>query len=166
MPYWTAARLLAHRERLALHCLELAGFETYAPRIRERRLVRGRKAWVETALFPLYAFVHIEAGWYDARWAPGISSLVMDGERPGRVPDVAIAELMARERGGFVMLPKPPKAESGFQSGDRLRVRSGPLTGFVGLHAGMAPHDRIVVLLEMFGATRQVELATGDAIKV
>ena len=37
MGYWACARLEPHRERLALHCLDLAGFETYLPRIRERR---------------------------------------------------------------------------------------------------------------------------------
>ena len=41
--YWAAAQLQPQRERLALHFLRQAGFETYAPRLRERRTVQGRK---------------------------------------------------------------------------------------------------------------------------
>jgi len=54
------------------------------------------------------------------------------------VPDSEIAGLMARERGGFVTLPKPPKVDSGFHPDDRLRVRSGPLIGCFRLCAGMS----------------------------
>jgi transcriptional antiterminator RfaH len=158
--------LLVHRERLALHCLKLAGFETYVPRIRERRIVRGRKVMAEGPLFPGYLFVHIEAGWFDARWAPGVASLTMHGDRPGCVPDAAIVELQAREKRGFIVLPDPLKADPGFQSGDRLRVSAGPLAGFTGLYAGMAPHDRIVVLLEMLGGSRPVTLSRDDVMKV
>jgi len=41
--YWCAARLQPNREALALHCLALRGYATYLPRLREHRVVRGRK---------------------------------------------------------------------------------------------------------------------------
>ena len=44
------------REALALHCLKLAGFEVYLPRIRERRIERGRKVAAPPPLFPGYCF--------------------------------------------------------------------------------------------------------------
>jgi hypothetical protein len=34
--YWAAAQLQPQRDTLALHFLRQAGFETYAPRLRER----------------------------------------------------------------------------------------------------------------------------------
>ena len=43
MGYWAVSRLAPNREQLALHCLALAGFETYLPRLRERRVFHGRK---------------------------------------------------------------------------------------------------------------------------
>ena len=52
MAYWTAAQLQPQRDRLALHCLKLFGFETYAPRLRDRRIVRGRKVVGTPLLFP------------------------------------------------------------------------------------------------------------------
>src|SRR5262249_33787291 len=41
MSYWAAAQLQPRRDALALHFLAQAGYETYAPRLRERRTVRG-----------------------------------------------------------------------------------------------------------------------------
>jgi hypothetical protein len=42
MAYWAACRLAPNRTALALHCLGVAGYETYCSRLRERRVVRGR----------------------------------------------------------------------------------------------------------------------------
>jgi hypothetical protein len=44
VPFWAAAQLQPQRDGLALHCLRQAGFEVYAPRLRERRTVNGREA--------------------------------------------------------------------------------------------------------------------------
>jgi transcriptional antiterminator RfaH len=104
--------------------------------------------------------------WHEARFALGISSLIMDGERPARVPDQVIADLRSRERGGLSRLPPPPKPVAPFVVGDALRVRSGPFTGLDGLYAGMAPRERIFVLLRMMGSERTVELARTDVSKL
>jgi hypothetical protein len=42
MSFWAVGRLQPGRERLALHCLGLAGYRVYLPRLREKRVVRGR----------------------------------------------------------------------------------------------------------------------------
>jgi len=81
--YWAAAQLQPQRDTLALHFLRQAGFETYAPRLRERRTVQGRKVVRTPLLFPAYAFVFIRLQWHAARWAPGVIRLVMDGVQPG-----------------------------------------------------------------------------------
>lgn len=62
--YWACAQLDTRRERLALHCLALAGFTTYLPRLRVRRVNGARKA--PPALFPGYAFVLISLQWHRA----------------------------------------------------------------------------------------------------
>src|SRR5262245_48858606 len=77
--YWAAAQLQPQRDTLALHFLRQAGFETYAPRLRERRTVKGRKVVKTPLLFPAYAFVFIRLQWHAARWSPGVIRLVMDG---------------------------------------------------------------------------------------
>src|SRR5215471_4839147 len=105
MAFWAAAQLQPQRDALALHFLRQAGFETYAPRLRERRTVKGRKVVRTPLLFPAYAFVFIRLQWHAARWVPGVVRLVMDGAQLARVPDAVIDEIRSRERGGLIELP-------------------------------------------------------------
>ena len=87
MSFWAAAQLQPQRDGLALQCLRQAGFETYAPRLREPRIAHGRKVTRTPLLFVSYVFVLIELQWHTARWAPGVVRLVMNGVGPAAVPD-------------------------------------------------------------------------------
>jgi transcription antitermination factor NusG len=160
MSYWACAQVEPHRERLALHCLGLAGYTTYLPRIRERRLSHGRKVEVRLPLFPGYAFFLIETQWHSARWSVGVLGLIMDGLRPARVSDGVIDEIRSRERGGLVELPR----RDGLKAGDQVRVLAGPLQGQLGLYAGQRPHERVLVLLALLGGQQRVELPK-DAVE-
>ena len=44
--------------------------------------MRGRRIEAKPPLFPGYVFVVIESQWHAARWSPGVSNLIMDGEKP------------------------------------------------------------------------------------
>ena len=160
MSYWAAAQLQPQRDALALHCLHQAGFETYAPRLREPRTAHGRKVVRTPLLFPGYLFVLIHLQWHTARWAPGVVRLVMNGIGPAAVPEAVIEDLKARETGGLIDLPRPPK----FRAGDRVRILHGPFIGHVGLFAGMKPRERIEVLLAILGGSQRVTLAA-DAVE-
>jgi len=154
--YWCCAQIEPYRERLALHCLRLNGFEVYCPRLREQVRNRGGRKIVRTPLlFPGYAFVLIVSAWWDARWSAGVRRLVMEGEHPAHVPDAVIAEIRSRERNGLVELPKP----RGLTPGMRVKVLQGPLREQIGLLAALRPHERVLVLLQLLGGERPVELA-------
>ena len=155
MPFWTAARFQPRFERLAMHFLELAGFEVYLPRLREQRVQRGRKVDVTPPLFPGYCFVAIELQWHAAHRAPGTLGLVMNGGGPAHVPDSVIAELRSRERNGLIELTKP----RGPRMGSRVKVTVGPFAGQLGIYAGMKPHQRVEVLLTLLGGQQRVSLS-------
>jgi transcriptional antiterminator RfaH len=160
MSYWACAQLEANRERLALHCLGLAGYQTYLPQIRARRLTQTRKVSPQTPpLFPGYAFVLIELQWHTARWSPGVLRLVLDGVQPAKVPDRVIADLKGRERNGLIELLPPP----GFRHGDPVRITRGVFAGQLAIFDGMRPHERVAVLLRLLG---RVELPEGDIAAV
>jgi transcriptional antiterminator RfaH len=159
--FWACAQLEANRERLALHCLGLAGYQTYLPRIRSQCTTPLRKAGT-LALFPGYAFVLIELQWHTARWSPGVLRLVLDGYRPARVPDKVITELRGREKNGLVVLPRA----SDLQRGDRVLIKRGPFADHLALYAGQTAHERVAVLLMLLGSQRRVELAKGDIAPV
>jgi len=161
MSYWAVARLAPHQERLALNHLCRAGFETYLPRIRERRISHGRKIELRPPLFVGYCFLTIEAQWHAARWSVGVIGLIMDGIKPARVADSVIAEIRARERGGLIELPRREE----FRMGEAVRVRGGPFSGQLGLYQGQRPHERVLVLLALLGGQQRVELAR-DAVEV
>src|SRR5262249_228768 len=158
MPYWACARLEPHREQLALHCLGLAGYTTYLPRLREHRISHGRKIEIRPLLFPGYCFIAIELQWHRARWTAGVLGLIMGGIQPARVPDSIIAEIRARERGGLVELPR----REGFLTGEAVRVIQGRFGGHLALFAGQRPHERVLVLLALLGGQQRVELAKDD----
>jgi hypothetical protein len=48
---------------------------------------------------------------HTARFAPGVIGLIMDGERPARVPNNVIDELKDREHNGIIALPKKPQLD-------------------------------------------------------
>ena|SRR5262245_2375953 len=122
MAYWACARLQVNREALALHCLGLAGYETYFPRLRDRRIRHGRKIEVRPALFPGYCFIAVELQWHAARWTAGVINLIMDGVGPARVPDAVIAEIRSREVGGSKWYADALNSLSQFQQRRRWRL--------------------------------------------
>jgi transcriptional antiterminator RfaH len=155
--YWTAAQLEPNRERIALHLLARENFIVYAPRLRVRRIVRGRREDREAPLFPGYCFVWIELQWHRARWCPGIRRLVMDGLQPARVSNAVIEEIRSRERNGAIELSK-----RGLKPGDSVRLLAGPFQGHLAIYAGMSGLERVAVLLQILGGTHRVTLAKGD----
>jgi len=158
MAYWCAVRLQPHREALALHCLGLAGYQVYYPRLRDRRIRAGRKIEVRPPLFPGYAFIAIELQWHAARWAAGVINLIMDGVGPAHVPDNVIAEIRGREVDGLIDLPKPPP----LRRGARVRILRSPFTGHLAIFADMKPRQRVEILLQLLGGEQRVTLAKKD----
>jgi transcriptional antiterminator RfaH len=158
MAYWCACRLQVHHEALALHCLGLAGYETYYPRLRDRRIRHGRKVELRPPLFPGYAFVLVQLQWHAARWSAGVINLIMDGMGPARVPDNVIAEIRDREVNGLIELAPPPA----LRRGARVRILHGPFSGHLAIFADMKPRERVEILLQLLGGEQRVELAKGD----
>jgi transcriptional antiterminator RfaH len=156
--FWCAARLQPRREALATHCLGLAGYEVYLPRLREHRRTRGRSVELRPPLFPGYIFILIVLQWSAARYSPGVATLVMNGGGPARVPDGVIAEIRSRERDGLIELPKP----RGLRRGDKVRITSGPFAEHLAIYDGMASHVRVAVLLTLLGGQQRTELAASS----
>jgi transcriptional antiterminator RfaH len=163
MAYWAVARLQPRHESYALHCLTVAGFASYYPRLREKRVRHGRRVEVCPPLFLGYAFIVIEAQWHAARWAPGVNGLITGGDgTPSRVPDSVIAELKSKERGGLIELPKPP----GLHVGEPVKIRSGPFAGHLALFEGMKPRERVEVLLTLLGGHPRVILPQSHIVEI
>ena len=159
--HWACAQLHTQHERLALHCLGLAGYTVYRPQIAETAIRRGRKIDVSRPLFPSYIFLLVIDHFWSAMRAPGVVRLIMDGARPARVPDLIIDELRRREQSdGLIRLPEPPKPR-GLRHGDKVRITQGPFTDKLAIYQGMSGAARIAVLLALFGGRVTLTLPRG-----
>ncbi len=149
MKTWYALYSKPRQEALVARQLEEHGLETFFPQYSERRC--GRPLQVRP-LFPCYLFVRVdleEVGISTLAWMPGLRRVVSFGGVPARVPDEAIALVRKRlaeveARGGFIQ----PR----FRSGERVRVRSGPLAGLEAVfEETLSPGDRVRILIRFLG---------------
>ena len=113
-----------------------------------------RKVEISPPLFPGYCFIVAVPQWHVANRSPGVRRLFMDGERPANVADSLVEGIRARERGGLVELPKPPR----FRRGEAVRILQGPFVRHVGLYEGMRPRETVEVLLAFLGSHQRVTL--------
>ena len=141
-----------------MHCLALAGYQTYYSRLRDRRIRHGRRVELTPPLFPGYCFIAVELQWHAARWTAGVINLIMDGVGPARVPDAVIAEIRRREVDGLIELAPPPP----LRRGARVRILRGPFTGHLAIFADMRPRERVEILLQLLGGEQRVTLAKKD----
>jgi transcriptional antiterminator RfaH len=159
MPVWAVARTAAHREKFAAERIGEAGFEVFAPQIRERVGLRWRVA----PLFRGYIFARVTDGrWHPIARALGVLRLVKFGDSPARCPDAEIAALKAMIDGhGYVRLPEAPAApvRRKIAIGTKVPITAGPFGGMSGLYAGQSTRDREKILLSMLGSQRPVLIA-------
>jgi transcription antitermination factor NusG len=159
MTFWAIAQTQPLRERLVAEELTNAGYPVYLPRIR----IKQKQRWRTPPLFPSYIFFQIAKGWWAARWARGVLRLLPgDDGPPCPIPDRIIEEIKARERGGYVVLRKKP---SKLQKGQQVRVVGGRFDGHLALFEGQNQHERVKVLMELFGGLVTVELGKDDKVE-
>ena len=150
MTYWAVARTLGGRETFAAARLSAAGFETFAP---NARTDRG-----PTPLFPGYLFVRIEQRWRAIERTLGVVNVIRFGDTPARCGDSEIAKIQAALDGnGLVVLPPRPDPVRRL-GGARVRIVSGPFSGFHAIYAGMTADERERVLINLLGRPTELRL--------
>lgn len=153
---WYAVYCKPFKEWLAAtRIAEQLGLPVYVPQIRTR--FRGQIQFAP--FFPRYLFVQAnlqEVSVSHINATPGVSQLVIFGYIPQPIPALVIEELRQRmaqfnTQGG---LPN-----HGFQSGDRVRLKAGPLRGLEAVFIGpMKPSERVQILVDFLGHHRPAEV--------
>ena len=151
--FWSVVQSQPGCERRAISHIERQGFTIYAPREKIVRIVRGRKVHDARWLFPRYLFVWIEDQWQRLFGTIGVSTVLMNGEKPARLPDEFVPSMKAREHHGLIELRK-----SLFRKGQQVQVTGGLFVGQRGIYQNQTSRQREVILLETLG---RVELAPG-----
>ena len=159
--HWYLVYTKARQEEVARQNLERQGYETYLPRIRQRRRRRGKAVSVIEAMFPRYLFIKLTSGidnWGPIRSTLGVSNLVRFSHTAARVPDILITTLHQQEdSNGIQKLP-----DIKLEKGDRVQIIDGPLAGYEAIFAARSSKERVVVLLDIVGKHTRANVALSD----
>jgi transcriptional antiterminator RfaH len=159
MAQWYVMYTKPRQEAVALENLQRQNYTVLYPRARlqKRKAGQGTVAVVEP-MFPRYMFVWLETGVDDfskLRSTKGCIDLVKFGGKASTVPNELIDLIQARADSDCVI---DLLASDDLQVGGKVRVAEGPLEGLMGTIASTKSDHRVIVLMNILGAERSVEL--------
>jgi transcriptional antiterminator RfaH len=149
---WYVVATKPRNEGVAKCNLERQGYRLFLPTINLKKRRRGQWTLVTEALFPGYLFVSLVIGTDDLapiRSTVGCVGLVRIGHTYTPVPAELVADLAAAaESDDQPLVP--------FQSGDAVRLMSGPFAGLEAVYEKAKGEERAQVLLEMLGRLQRL----------
>lgn len=154
---WYAVHTLPRLETTAAAHLVRQGWEVFLPQIRATRRHARRVETIAAPLFPRYGFVRLDLArdrWRSVNGTIGVAGLVMGRDLPSAAPVGVVEELIeAQDSDGFVNLVH------GFQPGDPVRIRLGPLEGQMGTLLRLDAKGRVEMLLSLISGKVRLKLA-------
>ena len=151
MSYWAVVHTQPSSERKVEGRLTQQGFKCYLPILGERKAGVFR----ESVLFPRYLFLFVEDQWRCVLGTFGVTRVLLDNDRPARLPTRFVEELKGREnRKGYIEIPRER-----YRRGERIKITGGVFEGQYGLNVSAKHSDREIILLDILGS---VELASSD----
>jgi len=153
---WYAVITKPRAEATAQEHLVRQGYECLLPQV--RRVLRGAaglKTRIES-LFPNYLFLRADPDFVSlapVRSTRGAIGLVRFGAEPVCVPDAVIDRIRSRIdiEDGLIKLISPDLVP-----GQGVRVMDGPLVGWEGVFLSHEGLDRVRLLLQLLGTSREV----------
>ena len=131
-------------------------FDVVVPTEEEIEIKDGKRRTVERRVFPGYILVQLimdEDSWYVVRNTPGVTGFVGMGNEPTPLRADEVAKIMNR------MEAEAPKVKFNFQPGEKVRIRSGPFSDFIGTVQQIdIERAKVRVLVSFFGRETPVEL--------
>ena len=159
---WYALFTRHQHEKSVAFALSNKNHEVYLPLYRSVRRWQDRAKALWLPLFPCYVFIREGMDrQLQILTTPGLIHIVKWGGRPAIVPK---AQLDAVRK----IVERCPNVETHpyLQSGDRVRVKSGPLTGLEGILTRKKGVARLVVSMEMLGRSAAVEIDELNAERI
>jgi transcription antitermination factor NusG len=156
---WYALFTRYQHEKIVALGLSNKNHDVYLPVYRAVRRWQDRDKQLWLPLFPCYVFI---CGGLDRQLqiltTPGVIHIVGWGGRPAAIPQSQLDVIRQMLASGSRV-----ESHSYLQCGDRVRVKSGPLTGLEGILERKKGVARLVVSMEMLGRSAAVEI---DALNV
>lgn len=136
--------------------IKALGFEPFIPRERKSVIRRRRKVILESPLFTGYGFVKFDVereDWGNIKSVDGVDDILKNNDLPVRVPSHEIDKIKLAEKFGLFDRTKKPMP---FNQGDDVEIGEGPFSGFIGKVMRARSGDRVDILLDFFGSTREI----------
>ncbi len=155
MRRWYVVMTKPRQEQVALVQLTRQGYEGYLPTVSERVRERGKYVHKPVPLFPRYLFVNLDTDVDNIapiRSTVGCCGPVRFGLRLAYLPSGVLEWIQARCR------QAEPRRQPSWQAGQPLRVLEGPFAGLEAVFTTPRSQERVLVLLNVLGASRLVEL--------
>ncbi|MFQ5455315.1 MAG: transcription termination/antitermination protein NusG [Nitrospirota bacterium] len=144
--YWYCINIHPRKEDYVEINLSRLGVESFNPKLKERKFIRRVLKEAITPLFPCYIFARfdIETHLRGVKYTKGVRKIVSAGSSPIPVEDNIIGAIRDRLDGdGYLSINRT------FNSGDHLRIKDGPFSGFKGVFERDIGRDRVIILLNM-----------------
>jgi transcription antitermination factor NusG len=139
---WFALQVVPQHEKQVALLLEYKGYEKFLPVFLSRRKWSDRIKTIEQPLFPGYVFCRItEHSLGLVSSIPGVARIVGFRGKPANIPDDEINAVARAVQSGLDVCPYAPFAKVG----DKVLVKTGPLSGLVGRLLRINNRSRLVL---------------------
>lgn len=136
---------------------EVPGIEVFNPKLRRKKVVRGRVNEVVEEFFPCYIFSKFDPRKFHhmITYTRGVRRIVGNSLGIPYIVDPAIIALIkSKMKDGYISVAYPKLAQ-----GEEVRIVDGPFKGFTGLFSQeLKPSERILVLLNTIRFQAKVEI--------
>jgi transcription termination/antitermination protein NusG len=161
-PAWFALYTRHQHEKAVAHALQGKGVEVFLPLYNSLHRWKDRVKELSLPLFPNYVFVFVDL---ESRAvvlsSPGIYDFVRAAGWPAAIPAEEIEAVRRVVEQGSHAEPHPF-----LKSGDRVRVKSGPLEGIEGILVRKKNFYRLILSVELLVRSISVEVEAADVERV
>ena len=160
---WFVAQVKPNSYDLANRNLERQGFETFLPKMSVTNRNNNKFVAKEVYVFPGYIFVSFDtklATWNRINSTYGVSRLISFNKKPAEIPSNLIFELKKRY---YSNQPLPENDK--LQTGDRIKMYTGPFADFFAKIESVDNNSPIWVLLEYAGKIQRLKLENDGTVK-
>ena len=161
-PRWYALYVKSRREKVVEKALRGKGYMAFSPSYSTKRKRVDRIAEIEVPLFPGYVFCNFDSSRrLPILITPGIVGVVGRGKRPEPVDDSEIASIKTLALSGYPVQPWPF-----LNSGQRVRLQSGPLMGAEGIFLRIKDDHHLIVSITLLQRSVSVVIDKGSVAPV
>ena len=159
---WYAVCTRHQHEKSAARIMEYKDLEVFLPLYKARHRWKDRIKEVSVPLFPGYLFVREGLKrWLAILSTPGVSSIVSSGSQPVAIPFLEIEGIKRVVESTLRVEPHPF-----LKSGDRVRVKCGPIAGVEGILVRHKNVARLVLSVLLLGNSAAVEVDATDVERI